>query len=192
VLARELFEFRSQIQAHKLMLVYSGIMSEGILFSLGEALRRKLEQDDTDRNLTRRVFSVFVEQVQNIIRYSGDAEGSAGTAAGDAGAGAGAGALRSGIVTVGKDGGRFFVICANMIDSAKAPRLRSRLEELAALSPEELKVLYRRKLKEEPEAESQGATLGLIEIARRASSPIEFDFFEVDAQTTFYCIRVFI
>ncbi|MEN2978892.1 SiaB family protein kinase [Tistrella bauzanensis] len=192
MLARELFEFRSQIQAHKLMLVYSGIMSEGILFSLGEALRRKLEQDDTDRNLTRRVFSVFVEQVQNIIRYSGDAEGSAGTAAGDAGAGAGAGALRSGIVTVGKDGGRFFVICANMIDSAKAPRLRSRLEELAALSPEELKVLYRRKLKEEPEAESQGATLGLIEIARRASSPIEFDFFEVDAQTTFYCIRVFI
>ncbi|GGB24233.1 hypothetical protein GCM10011505_01910 [Tistrella bauzanensis] len=190
MLARELFEFRSQIQAHKLMLVYSGIMSEGILFSLGEALRRKLEQDDTDRNLTKRVFSVFVEQVQNIIRYSGDAEGSAGTAAGDAGAGAGA--LRSGIVTVGKDGGRFFVICANMIDSAKAPRLRSRLEELAALSPEELKVLYRRKLKEEPEAESQGATLGLIEIARRASSPIEFDFFEVDAQTTFYGIRVFI
>ena len=60
------------------------------------------------------------------------------------------------------------------------------------MSPEELKVLYRRKLKEEPEAESQGATLGLIEIARRASSPIEFDFFEVDAQTTFYCIRVFI
>ncbi|WP_372005564.1 SiaB family protein kinase [Tistrella mobilis] len=180
MLARDLYDFRTQIQANKLMLIYSGIMSEGILFSLGEALRRKLEQDDTDRNLTRRVFSVFVEQVQNIIRYSDDADGPADDAA------------RSGIVTVGKEDGRFFVICANVIDAARAPRLRQRLDEIAVLSPEELKALYRQKLKEDPDVDSKGATLGLIEIARRASAPIEYDFFEIDAQTTFYGLKVFI
>jgi len=180
VLARDLYDFRTQIQANKLMLIYSGIMSEGILFSLGEALRRKLEQDATDRNLTRRVFSVFVEQVQNIIRYSDDAHGPDDDAA------------RSGIVTVGKEDGRFFVICANVIDAARAPRLRQRLAEIAALSPDELKALYRQKLKEDPDVDSKGATLGLIEIARRASAPIEYDFFEIDAQTTFYGLKVFI
>ena len=75
---------------------------------------------------------------------------------------------------------------------AWAPRLRQRLAEIAALSPDELKALYRQKLKEDPDVDSKGATLGLIEIARRASAPIEYDFFEIDTQTTFYGLKVFI
>ncbi len=44
-------------------------ISEGILFALGDALKNKLSLEDTDANTAKRVFSVFIEQVQNIIRY---------------------------------------------------------------------------------------------------------------------------
>jgi hypothetical protein len=42
------------------------------------------------------------------------------------------------------------------------------------------------------ESASKGANLGLIEIARRASAPIQYDFMEIDDQSSFYCMKVFI
>ena len=183
MLAREIYDFRSQLQAQKVLIAYSGYVSEGIVYALGDALKQKLALDDTDRNLTRRIFSVFVEQVQNIIRYSDESE---------AGRDAVSAPLRSGVVTVGVDQGRFFVVCANIMDASKAPRLRERLELLAGMDQDALRTYYRQKLRDESEAESQGGTIGLIEIARRASAPIEFDFLQVDARSTFFCLKAFI
>lgn len=182
MLAREIYEFRSQLQAQKVLIAYSGYVSEGIVHALGDALKQKLAMDETDRSLTKRVFSVFIEQVQNIIRYSDEAEDGGGVAA----------PLRSGVVTVGVEDGRFFVLCANIVDAAKAPRLRERLETLAAMDQDALRTYYRQKLRDESEAESHGGTIGLIEIARRASAPIQFDFLELDARTTFFCLKAFI
>ena len=56
----------------------------------------------------------------------------------------------------------------------------------------EMKAYYKEKLKEPPEAESKGASIGLLEIARRSSSPIEFDFMILDEQKTFFCIKAYI
>jgi len=183
MLAREIYDFRSQLQEQRVLIAYSGYVSDGIVYALGDALKQKLAMDETDRSLTRRVFSVFVEQVQNIIRYSDESEG-AGTPP--------APALRSGVVTVGIEDGRFFVLCANIVDSAKVPRLRERLETLAEMDQDALRTYYRQKLRDESEAESQGGTIGLIEIARRASAPIQFDFLEVDARSSFFCLKAFI
>lgn len=182
MLAREIYEFRSQLQAQKVLIAYSGYVSDSIVHALGDALKQKLAIDETDRSLTKRVFSVFIEQVQNIIRYSDEAEDGGGAAA----------PLRSGVVTVGVEDGRFFVLCANIVDAAKAPRLRERLETLAAMDQDALRTYYRQKLRDESEADSQGGTIGLIEIARRASAPIQFDFLELDPRTTFFCLKAFI
>ena len=43
----------------------------------------------------------------------------------------------------------------------------------------------------EPEAGSKGAGVGFIEIARRASKPIAFDFAEVDDQFAFMLVVFF-
>ena len=40
--------------------------------------------------------------------------------------------------------------------------------------------MYKEQLRAEPEEGSKGAGLGFMEIARRASKPIEFDFTDVD------------
>ena len=48
------------------------------------------------------------------------------------------------------------------------------------MSKDELKALYKEQLRAEPEKGSKGAGLGFMEIARRASKPIEFDFTDVD------------
>jgi hypothetical protein len=84
------------------------------------------------------------------------------------------------------------VVCGNVLLREDAPPLRARLEKLRDLDPAGIKAFYLEKIKEPDEPASKGASLGLIEIARRASEPIQFDFVDIDRLSTFYCMKVFI
>ena len=57
------------------------------------------------------------------------------------------------------------------------------------MNKDELKAVYKEQLRAEPEVGSKGAGLGFMEIARRASKPIEFDFTDVDAHYAFFALK---
>ena len=80
------------------------------------------------------------------------------------------------ILTIGKEGNDYVVCAGNLIYRNDMDRLDRRLSKIRDMSKDELKVLYKEQLRAEPEAGSKGAGLGFMEIARRASKPIEFDF----------------
>jgi len=122
VLAKEYFDFQERLSSRGLMFSFTGYVSEGILFALGEALKQKIAVDVKDQNVTKKVFSVFVEQVQNIIRYSADRVTSApGEAPVE---------LSSGVIAVGQESAKFFVVCGNVVSTDDTTRLRQRLEHL--------------------------------------------------------------
>jgi len=181
-LATDYYQVRHDLSDKGIIFSFVGYVSEAALVALGDALRKKMAVQETDANTAKRVFSVFVEQVQNIIRYSAERldETDADTR------------LSSGVVTVGAEDGRFFVVCGNTIRREGLESLRTRLDQIAGLDKQELKALYKEKLREPPEAESEGATVGLIEIARRASEPIEFDFTGIDDEYAFFCLKTYI
>ena len=53
-------------------LCYSGYLSEEVLAGLSSMLRSTVAADNQDENMRKRVFSVFIEQAQNVMRYSAD------------------------------------------------------------------------------------------------------------------------
>ena len=57
------------------------------------------------------------------------------------------------------------------------------------MSKEELGALTRSSCGPTPEEGSKGAGLGFMEIARRASKPIEFDFTDVDGDYAFFALK---
>ena len=183
MLARHYRSFKTALDEEGIIFSFSGYMSEGILFSLGEVLRQKMVLAEADIITVKKVFSVFIEQAQNIIRYSAE------KVSGHTGENTG---LSSGIVTIGNIRGRFFIACANTVRVTDVPKLQQRLESLQAMSKDELKAHYKEQLRESPDDASRGATIGLIEIARRASEPIQFDFDPIDEQNSFFCLKVLI
>ena len=176
---------RMKLESNQQGIIFSfnGFISEGILFALGDALKKKMSQDDTDVCTMKRVFSVFVEQAQNIIRYSAETLAKAGMEANR---------ISSGVITVGSEVGRFFVVCGNAMRREEALPLQARLEKIRNLDPAGIKAFYLDRIRNEPDPDSLGASLGLIEIARRASEPIQYDFLDIDELNTFYCMKVFI
>jgi hypothetical protein len=181
MLAKSYRDFKQILDARGVIFSFSGYLSEGILYSLGDALRHKMALEDTDLTTIKKVFSVFIEQAQNIIRYSAEKlPGSVGKSM----------ELSSGMVTIGTEHDKFFIVCANIILAEDIPKLKSRLEQLQKMDKDAIKAYYKEQLREPPEETSKGATIGLIEIARRASEPIEFDFDPIDDRQQFFCLKV--
>lgn len=150
---------------NRVILLYCGPFSEGMLLALGDALKEKMANEATSSGLMRKVFSIFVEQAQNVIHYS-VTPGGTPRPEGEG--------MRHGIIAIGHEDERYYVACENRVESRNVPRLRSLLESLRGLDRDGVRKLFRRKLQEEPDAESKGAGLGILEIARRASEPIEY------------------
>ncbi|EME71251.1 hypothetical protein H261_04258 [Paramagnetospirillum caucaseum] len=182
MLAKHYRSFKHDLDQRGIIFSFSGYLSEEILYSLGNALRQKMTLEDANVTTVKKVFSVFVEQAQNIIRYSAEKlSGDKGPASIE---------LSSGMVTIGTENDRFFIVCANVVLASDEPRLRERLERLRSMDRDAIKAYYKEQLREAPEEQSKGATIGLIEIARRASEPIEFDFDPIDEQKFFFCMKV--
>ena len=82
------------LQKQGIIFAYSGYVTEAVLSGVGEAVKHKLTIDDTDTKTLRSVFAVFVEQMQNMIRYS--AEKANGSRSSEE--------MRYGILTIGQGG----------------------------------------------------------------------------------------
>lgn len=177
MLAQELHDFRSLLRKNGILFAYSGFVSESVLSGVGEALKQKLSIEDTDTKTLRSVFAVFVEQMQNIIRYSAEKDRQ------DIDEG-----LRYGVLTVGEKDGQYVVHAGNLIEKSDAGRLREKLERVQSMDKDALKAAYKEQLRAGPDETSKGAGVGIIEIARRASEPIDFDILDVDDSHAFFAL----
>jgi Family of unknown function (DUF6272) len=186
MLAGQLMELRGMLHKQGIIFAYSGYVTEPVLSGVGEALKQKLTIDDADTKTLRSVFAVFVEQMQNIIRYSAEMAHPPLPPASDARA---LMEIRYGILTIGREGQDYVVCAGNLIQRSDVEHLRAKLSKIKGMSKEELKALYKEQLRAEPERGSKGAGLGLMEIARRSTKPIEFDFANVDGDHSFFALK---
>ncbi len=169
-----------------IMFFYSGYFSQKVLLAIGDALKHKMSVDDVDSNTSKKLFSVFVEQVQNIIRYSSDRIEDKEVIQNKENE------LSYGIVVVGKEGDKYYTVCANMIQKEDVERLSKNLETISRMDKEELKKAYKDKLKEDPDEHSKGAGIGFIEIARKASEPVKFGFKDTDDCRSYFFLKAYI
>ena len=162
------------IQLHELMLnrgtffCYAGPLSEEVLTSLSSVVKDQLTETDSTSPITNKVFSIFVEQAQNIIRYSVDRLDKSGV----------------GSVSISHTNDGFLIEAVNEVDGKSRERLEDILTQLKHMDAAELKAAYKQRLKQGPPEGSVGAGLGFIEVARR-SSRFDFAFEEHNGQTLF-------
>lgn len=165
-----------------IVVAYNGYLSEKVLVSLAEILSEKLQIDQLGPSLTKRAFGLFCEQAQNVIRYSADRFVAGETEPVQYG---------NGLLTVGYTGDNVYILCGNLIEGQHQQVVEQRLNELQNMSDKELRKLYRQKLKDESDEQSKGASVGLIEIMRRSTHPVEYDFISYNDTQVFFCIKAY-
>jgi hypothetical protein len=99
--------------------------------------------------------------------------------------------MAHGQVVVGREkDGRFFVACGNRILTDDSRGLADHLGLLQAMTKDELKAYYRERRKRQGAGTLKGAGLGFVEMARKASRPLDYDIVPVDASTSFFSMKV--
>lgn len=184
MLAQQMYEFRDELAQRGIVFCYSGYMTEEVLTGIGGALKTKLEFEREERARARSLFAIFVEQVQNVVRYSAEREADGTTND--------AKELRYGVLTVGKDDGKYFVACSNLIAREDVERLGKNLRAIQDMNDQELKTLYKETLRGETPEHSKGAGVGFIDIARRALHGFDFDFAEINDDHSYFCLRAYV
>jgi len=180
--AKELHAFRSALHEKGIVFCYSGYMTEQILTGIAQALKSKLAIDETDKQVARGVFSLLIEQVQNVIRYSAEFEPPDDEKS----------VLRYGILIIGNMDDTFYVTCGNMVRNEDVPRLNRNLTEVKKMDREELKLKYKELLRSDAPEGSKGAGVGFIDIARRARNGFTFDFHPVDDSLSYFSLVAYV
>ncbi len=75
MLAEELYRFRGELARQNVIFCYSGFLTEETWFGIGSAIRKEFELESADKRRAKDVFSIFIEQIQNVIRYSAEMGG---------------------------------------------------------------------------------------------------------------------
>lgn len=178
---KKILSCKQEIDKLGIFLSINGPISQDILVSMGEMLRKKLRKEEISLSRRLKVFAVVVEAAQNIIRYSSESniedEDSFSVKWG------------SGLLAVGRKQKHFYVISGNPVDNAQAKILKLKLQELQEMNKLELKDYYQKQRRKILQKNQRGAGLGLIEIARRAAAPIQFEFTKINDKTSFFALK---
>lgn len=172
-----LYSYKKELENNGIIFSFAGPMSHQVVEGIGNALKVKMEEDSVTKTVTMKVFSIFVEQVQNVINYSDEREPEVSD-------------MAFGIIVIGKEDENFFIYCGNKIKNENGEKLKKNLEELSKMDKAELKEFYKKKRKEGSDEQSKGAGIGFIEMARKSTKPLEFNFEEINSECSFFTIKI--
>ena len=113
--------FREEADANGIVFYYSGILSQNVIKTMGDSLKQKLQIQDESGARSRKVFSTFIEMIQNAMHYSPSTPDSEGA--------------KEGSIIVGRENGKYFIICANFIEKQFDDLVASKLFKSIQLTP---------------------------------------------------------
>ena len=174
-----LHELKVMLNQQGLFFCFGGPISQELMVGIGDTLRNKMKFDDADSSTIVKVFSMFVEQSQNIIHYSAEKTPP----------GAEKPELSSGIIGVGFDNEYYYVSCGNIVYNEVVDSLTEQLSKLQVMNRDELKKYYKERRRNDTPEASKGAGLGFIELARKSVKPIEFEVQNIDDDFSFFSLK---
>lgn len=183
---KNLYGFKQAFNKEGIFFCFVGPISQDLLTEIGDVLEQKMAMEKASKSAILKVFYLVVEKAQNIIHYSAEkvtVENSNG----------GQKEMSVGIILVGIEDSQYYVITGNMIKNPEVAVLSEKLNRVKGMSKSDLKKYYLTQRRKGPDnANSRGAGLGFIDIAKKASKPIEFHFEKIDDQFSFFSIKTVI
>jgi len=180
----DMIDWHEMLDEKKITLIYSGpLWSEGISGIAG-TLKKRMEFDNIPMQTSQEVFSVFIEQMNNMLMYSVEREKFliADNTVEES---------PKGTFILGKEGSAFFIQTGNLMRNENVGLVKNRIDYLNTLDKKSLRKFYKEQMHmDDNNPESKGAGLGFIEIARRISSKISYSFTPCGENLTFFSLYV--
>ncbi|MBN2683621.1 MAG: SiaB family protein kinase [Bacteroidales bacterium] len=169
-----------KINTGNVVISYKGEVSSELITNSLEVIESKLDDLNEDSRLIRKVYNVLVELLQNLYHHSAFVEGSEGQESKE----------RIAMFLVIKNGEDYSIHTGNYVHNSNIQVLKDRLDQINALTKDELKDLYKLILNNEEFSEKGGGGLGMIDAARKTGSKFEYCFEDFINGYSFFCLNI--
>jgi len=156
-------------------LVYLGEFSHDITKMFTSMAESDMEKNSEERSVQRKVYHVMVETLQNMNKHSDEIKERN---------------IGNGLFIIGKKQDTYYVITSNKVAKNHKDHLENALISVNSASPQELKEMYKRQIKEGSLSNKGGAGLGLIDIARKTGETLNYQFLQLDDENFFFILKV--
>ena len=138
--------------------------------------REQLKLNEVPIGISTSLCSVYVEMMNNIRMHSTQRASAS---------------QPLGVLHLGVDTDMYYLQSSNAVESGKVEGIGVALDRMNTHIKTELRKFYKfRRRRDNPNKESEGAGLGMIEIAKRTTNPIEFSFKELGDGIAFFTMLV--
>jgi hypothetical protein len=176
----DIVEYRESMIKNGVLFCYNGYITDDIMMSIGSAINAKLLEINAVKSKARSVFSIFIEQMQNIIRYSAEMSTvSVDDKLID---------IRYGMLIVSKEDDKFCITCGNVISNDNVDIFNKWLKRIKSSSMEEIKVMYNQLLNNISD-DNAGSGVGFLDIAQRTNNNFDFIFTPIDDNLSYFIIK---
>jgi hypothetical protein len=174
----DIFDFYDKMERNNILLSFKGDITSELLTSILQIMESKMENMHEEPKLKKKVYNVLVECLQNLYHHMDDVTETGGEHA------------RSAIFMIGKQDGDYNIITGNYILNENVGGLKKRLDEVNALTKEELKDYYKQVLNNGEMSMKGGGGLGMIDIARKTGQKLHYNFMPIDNKYSFFSLNI--
>jgi hypothetical protein len=170
------------LERQRVLLSFKGDLTEELITALLGMVETKLPNIEPDAKARKRVFNVVMECLQNLYHHNANLKIKDGAAVSTKDP--------HGVVMIARTDKGYSVLTGNFMAGKEVDGLRSHLDRINNLTPEMLREFYREKLADGTYSKNGGGGLGMIDIARKSGSKLEYGFVPYDEDNAFFSLNV--
>lgn len=166
-------DFHSTIDKSNVMLAYDGVLSKDIVSAFLSRLKLDIEATNVSKMEKKRFFSIVVECIQNLSKHGQVSD------------------LNDAhfLVLVEKDQKHLKISTGNIISIQHRNIVSGLINDINNKSQSELQELYKKGIANNILSANGEAKLGLIDIARKSSDKLMYQFNQIDDDSVFFLFQ---
>jgi hypothetical protein len=161
---------------YNIHLILSGHISPDVGKEVLSFTETKLTEEDVEANIRRRIFSILVEILENVSKYTPSKEEEEKYG------------MQVAIIRLEDDD--YTLTTGNLIPNAEVANLREKLDLINTSDKIGLKELFRMSLSGQNISTDSTGNMGLIDMARKSGSKLVYKFEEVNTTYSYYILTV--
>jgi hypothetical protein len=176
-------EYYNKLNGGDVLLAYKGSITSDLISNVLEVVEAKLEDLSEGSKVRKKVYNVLVEIMQNLFHHVEDLPQEMHEIF----------EPKFGVLVVSRvDNNVYKIITGNFINSGKIKILKDKIDKINSLSSDELKDMYKFILNHQKLSAKGGGGLGLVDIARKTGSKLEYSFENYNNDYYFFSLEVIV
>ncbi len=168
------------MEKDNIIMSFKGEINSDIITRVLQMAEDKL--DNEKNSVKKKIYNILVEGLQNLYHHTEDfALKSQDNLLGDS---------KSALLLIWYEGDYYYIQTGNYILNENIAALKERLDKINAMTKDELRDFYKEILNNNHISEKGGASLGMIDIARKSGEKLDFQFTKLNNDVSFFDFKV--